>query len=35
MIKDTVDYFLGKAENPCTAQTGLRVMETMAKLCGT
>lgn len=34
MIAATVDYFLGKGDNPCSAQEGLLVMETMEKLCG-
>ena len=28
-IEDTVDYFLGKKDNPCTADEGLSVMEIM------
>lgn len=34
MIAATVAYFLGNVENPCSAQEGLIVMETMEKLCG-
>ena len=29
MIQNTVDYFLGKKDNPCTADEGLSVMEIM------
>ena len=29
MIEATVNYFLGKRDNPCSAQEGLRVMELM------
>lgn len=34
MIANTVDYFLGKDKNPCTAEDGLMVMETLGKLSG-
>lgn len=34
MIAATVDYFLEKGGNPCSAKEGLIVMETMEKLCG-
>ncbi|TLP79254.1 Gfo/Idh/MocA family protein [Maribacter sp. ACAM166] len=34
MIKATVDYFLGKGENPCPAEDGLLVMDTLEKLSG-
>lgn len=33
MIQATVEYFLGKASNPCSAEEGLRVMELMGKFC--
>ncbi|SHJ71006.1 Predicted dehydrogenase [Maribacter aquivivus] len=32
MIQATVDYFLGKEENPCQAEDGLLVMDTIGKL---
>ena len=34
MIAATVDYFLGKGENPCSAADGLLVMDTLEKLSG-
>lgn len=34
MIQATVDYFLGKAENPCSAEEGLMVMKVMESLSG-
>ncbi|MFX0555394.1 Gfo/Idh/MocA family protein [Maribacter sp. CXY002] len=33
MIEATVNYFLGKVENPCPAEDGLLVMDTMECLC--
>ncbi|MDT0687747.1 Gfo/Idh/MocA family protein [Autumnicola psychrophila] len=33
MIKATVDYFLGNAENPCSAEDGLAVMNIMDRFC--
>lgn len=34
MIQATVDYFLKKGENPCSADEGLIVMKTLEKLVG-
>ncbi|WP_047246513.1 Gfo/Idh/MocA family protein [Maribacter thermophilus] len=34
MIRATVDYFVGKAENPCSAEEGLLVMKVMESLMG-
>jgi predicted dehydrogenase len=34
MIEATVAYFLGAAENPCSAEDGLLVMDTLEKLSG-
>jgi len=34
MIKATVDYFIGKGQNPCPAKDGLLVMDTLEKLSG-
>ncbi|SIQ15203.1 Gfo/Idh/MocA family protein [Maribacter ulvicola] len=34
MIKATVDYFLGQNENPCAAEDGLLVMDTLERLSG-
>ena len=34
MIAAVVDYFLGKGQNPCPAEDGLLVMQTMEQLCG-
>ena len=32
MIERVVEYFLGKAPNPCSAEEGVRVMEMMGKM---
>ncbi len=34
MIAAVVDYFLGKADNPCTAKEGLLIMQALEKLSG-
>ena len=34
MIAATVDYFLGKDKNPCSAVDGLLVMDTLERLSG-
>tara|TARA_R110002167_G_scaffold353147_1_gene566296 strand:+ start:1899 stop:2012 length:114 start_codon:yes stop_codon:yes gene_type:complete len=34
MIAATVDCFLGKGENPCSAADGLLVMDTLERLSG-
>ncbi|WP_396635751.1 Gfo/Idh/MocA family protein [Maribacter sp. R77961] len=34
MIAAAVDYFLEKGKNPCPAEDGLLVMQTMEQLCG-